>query len=53
MGGLKLPLHLGVVRYVGNAKKNSLLIIDKSSVKAVIWCGKPKFDDLPGSELSN
>jgi hypothetical protein len=49
MGRLKLSLRLGVVRYVGNVKKNTLLIIDKSSIKAVIWSGKPKFDDLPDS----
>ena len=49
-GGLKLSLHLGVVRHARNVKKNRLLVVDKMSIKAVIWYRKTRFDDLPGSE---
>ena len=50
-GGLKLPLHLGVVRHARNAKNDCLLAIDKSSIKAIIWYVEARFDGLLGSDL--
>ncbi|MFT4578093.1 MAG: hypothetical protein ACI8PD_000024 [Nitrospinales bacterium] len=49
MGVLKLPLLLGVVGYVGNAKKSHPLAIDKLTVRVLILSFKLRVDNLPGS----
>ena len=49
MEGPKLPLLLGVVGYVGNAKKSRPLAIDKLAVRALILFWELRIDDLPGS----
>ena len=47
--GAKLPLLLGVVGYVGNAKRNHPLSTDKSTVRVLILFLEPLIDDLLGS----
>jgi hypothetical protein len=48
-GGPKLPLLLGVVWYVGNAKKSRQLTIDKLAIRVLILFLDLRIDDLPGS----